>query len=114
MEWKLGAERLWSAPTLDFREAERLAADIFTLSTEAALRQAAAQALPSLRNAPLEGADRSTQYEARRRLSAIRDVLEALDAGLFGRRGIALTEEERYRQMPGLPLGRRLARAEIH
>jgi hypothetical protein len=117
MEWKLGVERLWSAATLDFREAEWLAADIVTRSQEATLRSASAQALPTLRNASLAGADRSTRDEARRRFGAIRDILQALDAAGFGRRGIApkpLTAEERYRRLLGLPLGRPLARAEIH
>jgi len=114
MEWKLGVERLWPAATLDYRAAERLAADIATYSGDAMLRQAATQALPSLRGAALENADRSTQDEARRRLGAMRDILQALDDTGFGRRGVALTPEARYRQMLGLPLGRRLARAEIH
>jgi hypothetical protein len=117
MEWRLGVERLWPAATLDYRAAERLAAEIATASGDAMLRQAATQALPSLRNASLENADRSTQDEARRRLGAMRDILQALDDTGFGRRGIAptpRTPEERYRQMLGLPLGRRLARAEIH
>lgn len=117
VEWKLDVERLWSAATLDFREAARVAAEIFTLGAETGLRQAAAQALPSLRNAALENADRSTRDEARRRFSTIRDVLHALDAGTFGRRDLApkpLTGDERHRQLLGLPLGRRLARAEIH
>jgi hypothetical protein len=117
MEWKLGVERLWPAAALDYRAAERLAAEIATASGDALLRQAATQALPSLRNAALENADRSTQDEARRLFGAIREVLHALDAGTFGRRDIArkpLTEEERYRRLLGLPLGRRLARAEIH
>ena len=117
MEWTLGVERLWSAAALDYREAERLAADIVTRSAEAALRAAAAQALPALRNASLAGADRSTQGEARRGFGAIREILREFDAAGFGRRGIApkpQTPEERYRQLLGLPLGRRLARAEIH
>ena len=117
MEWKLGVEALWSATPLDYREAERLAADIATASTDPTLRPAAAQALPTLRNAALENADRSTRDEARRRLGVIRDLLRALDTQRFGRRGTApkpRTPEERYRQMLGLPLGRRLARAEIH
>jgi hypothetical protein len=117
MEWKLGVERLWSAAALDYRQAERLAADIATGSSDAMLRPAAAQALPALRNASLDNADRSTQDEARRRLGVIRDILQELDAAGFGRRGVAptpLTPEQRYRQLLGLPLGRRLARAEIH
>jgi hypothetical protein len=117
IEWKLGIERLWRAAALDYRAAERLAAEISTGSADAQLRQAATQALPSLRNASLENADRSTQDEARRRLGAVRDILQALDDSGFGRRGVApkpLTPEQRYREMLGLPLGRRLARAEIH
>jgi hypothetical protein len=117
MEWKLGVERLWSAAMLDYREAERLAAEIVTVCGDATLRRAAAQALPALRNASLEHADRSTQDEARRRLGALRDILRALDAARFGQRGVApkqLSPEERHRQLLGLPLGRRLARAEIH
>jgi hypothetical protein len=117
MEWKLGVEALWSATPLDYREAERLAADIVTISTDPTLRPAAAQALPTLRNASLENADRSTRDEARRHLGVIRDLLRALDTQQFGRRGTApkpRTPEERYRQLLGLPLGRRLAPAEIH
>jgi hypothetical protein len=116
VEWKLGVERLWSAATLDFREAVRLAADIARGSGDAALRQSAAQSLPGLRTASLENVDRSTRDEARRRLGVICDILLALDTTRFGRRGAAqkpLSPEERYRQMLGLPLGRRLARAEI-
>jgi hypothetical protein len=117
MEWKLEVERLWPTATLDYRAAEQLAAEIVTGSVDAALRQAATQALPSLRNASLENADRSTQDEARRGFGVIREILQALDDAGFGRRGTApkpLTPEQRYRQMLGLPLGRRLARAEIH
>jgi hypothetical protein len=117
LEWKLDVERLWSAATLDYREAKRLAAEIAAGSRDAMLRPAAVQALPALRTASLEGADRSTRDEAWRRFGAIRDVLQALDAARFGRRGVApkpLSPEDRHRQILGLPLGRRLARSEIH
>src|ERR1700686_1814594 len=80
MEWKLGVERLWAAATLDERQADRLAADIARGGGDATLRQAAAQALPNLRNASLKNADRSTRDDARRRLGVMRDVLQALDA----------------------------------
>jgi hypothetical protein len=116
-EWKLAVEQLWSAAAPDYREAARLAAEIARASEEATLRQAATQALPSLRNASLGKADRSTKDHARRRLSAIRDVLHALNAPRFGKRGIdpkLLTPQERYRQILGLPLHRRLSGAEIH
>jgi hypothetical protein len=119
MEWKLGVERLWPAVALDYRAAERLAAEIATVSGsgDAALRQAAMVALPILRDASLANADRSTQDEARRRFGVIREILQALDDIGFGRRGATpkpLTPEQRYRQLLGLPLDRRLARAEIH
>jgi hypothetical protein len=116
-EWKLGVERIWSAAAPDFGEAARLAAEIAGASEEAMLRQAATQALPSLRNASHENADRSTLSAARRRLCVIHDVLISLTAPRFGKRGNApklLTPGERYRQMLGLPLGRRLSAPEIH
>jgi hypothetical protein len=50
-EWKFGVERIWSAAAPDYGEAARLAAEIAGASEEAILRQAATQALPSLRNA---------------------------------------------------------------
>jgi hypothetical protein len=71
----------------------------------------------SLRNAALTSADRRAREVAHRRLSVIRDVLHTLTAPRFGKRGTAPrmpTPEEHYRQMLGLPLGRRLAPTEIH
>lgn len=45
----------------------------------------------------------------------MRDALHGLAAPRFGKRGVtaSLTPEERHRQLLGLPLGRRLAAAEI-
>ncbi|MDB5606536.1 MAG: hypothetical protein JWP25_3436 [Bradyrhizobium sp.] len=116
-EWKLSVERLWSAAAPDYREAERLALDIARTSADVTLRQAATQALPSLRNALLKSADRSTKDLAWRRLSVIRDVLHVATAPRFGKRGNVskpLTPEEHHRQMLGLPFGRRLTAPEIH
>ena len=115
-EWKLGVERIWSAAAPDYREAAQLAADIARGSDDAALRDAATQALPSLRNALLKGADRSAKELARRRLSVVRDALHVLTAPRFGKRGAdpkPLTPEERHRQLLGLPFGRRLTGTEI-
>jgi hypothetical protein len=114
-EWKRSVEQLWSATAPNYREAVLLVAEIARGSEEAMLRGAAAQALPSLRNALLKKTDRSAKEVARRRLSGIRDVLYALDVPRFGkRRDRSLTPEERYRQLLGLPLGRRLSAPEIH
>jgi hypothetical protein len=116
-EWKLGIERLWSAPAPDYRQAVQIVAEIAGNSEEATLRRAATQALPSLRNAADKKADRSRKEQARRRLSGIRDILHALSAPQFGKRQISSkppTSEERYRQMLGLPLGRVLSVSEIH
>jgi hypothetical protein len=116
-EWKLGVERIWSAAAPDYREAAQLAAEIARGSDDAALREAAAQAVPGLRNASLTGADRSAKELARRRLSVVRDALHVLTAPRFGKRGVGpkhLTPEERHRRLLGLPLGRRLTGAEIH
>src|ERR1039457_6944818 len=85
-EWKLSVERIWSAATPDYGEAACLAAEISRASEEAMLRQAATQALPILRNASPEDADRSTTDAARRRLGVIREVLHALTTPQFGKR----------------------------
>jgi hypothetical protein len=84
-EWKRTVDRLWSASHFDYAAAARLAAEIAS-SDEPALQRAATQALPSLRGACLKGADRSAREVARRRLSALRDALHALDAPRFGKR----------------------------
>jgi hypothetical protein len=116
-EWKSGVERLWSATAPDDRDAARLLAEIARASDDPALRQAAVQALPGLRNASPGGAGRGSKELARRRLSVIRDILHALTAPQFGKRRSTparLTPEEQHRQLLGLPHGRRLAPAEIH
>src|SRR6266446_9461045 len=84
---------------------------------EAILRQAATQALPILRAASANSADQSTKDAARRRLGVVRDVLHTLGTQQFGKRETdpkPLAPGERYRQMLGLPLGRRLTGPEIH
>ena len=112
-EWKRTVDRLWSAPSLDYAQAARLAAEI-ARSEEPALQRAAAQVLPSLRGACLKGADRSAREVARRRLSALRDVLHALDAPRFGKRGhAALAPQVHHRRLLGLPPDRRLFGVEI-
>jgi hypothetical protein len=116
-EWRLGVERICSAAAPDYRAAARLAADIARASKEAILRQAATQALPILRNASADNADPITRDAARRRLGVISDVLHTLGTQQFGKRQAdpkPLAPGERYRQMLGLPLGRRLSGPEIH
>ncbi len=116
-EWKLGVERICSAAAPDYREAARLAADMARASGEAILRQAATQALPILRAAAANATDPVTGDAARRRLGVVRDALHALGTQQFGKRGTEskpLAPAERYRQMLGLPLGRRLSGPEIH
>jgi hypothetical protein len=116
-QWQSGVERLWSATAPDYRDAARLLAEIGRAGDDPALRQAAAQALPSLRDASLGGTGRGSKELARRRLSVVRDILHTLTAPQFGKRGntpMRLTPEEHHRQLLGLPLGRRLAAPEIH
>ena len=116
-EWKLGVERLWSATAPDYRQAAQLAEQIARGAEDAGLRQAAMQALPSLRNAAVRKADQRTKDLAWRRFSVVRDVLHTLTLPRFGKRGAPsplLTPEQHYRQLLGLPFGRRLAGAEIH
>jgi hypothetical protein len=115
-EWKLGVERLWTAVP-DYRQAARLVAEIARGADDATLRQAAMQALPSLRNACADKADRGAKDLAWRRFSLVRDALHTLTLPRFGKRGHvakSLTPEQHYRQMLGLPFGRRLAGSEIH
>jgi hypothetical protein len=114
--WKLALDRFWRDPAPDYREIARLVTEM-ALSDEITLRQAATQAMPSLRNAVVMKSDRTAGEIVRRRLGLIHDALHALTAPQFGKRGIAPkvpTPEERYRQMLGLPPGRRLDPAEIH
>jgi hypothetical protein len=116
-EWKLGVERICSAAAPDYREAARLAAEMAGASGEAMLRQAATQALPILRAAAAKTADPITRDAARRRLGVIRDVLHTLSTQQFGKRETnpkPLASGERYRQMLGLPLDRRLSAPAIH
>lgn len=75
------------------------------------------RALPILRSALQEGADRTITDAARRRLGILRDTLHDLATPRFGRRSFVakpMTQDECYRQMLGLPFGCRLAAAEIH
>ncbi len=116
-EWKRNIDRFWSAAAPDYLDAARLAAEIAHGSDNVALRQAATQALPSLRSAALKKAGQSSKDLARRRFSVVRDMLHALTAPQFGKRHTApksLTPEEHYRQLLGLPFGRRLVNTEIH
>jgi hypothetical protein len=124
-EWKRAIDRFWSVASSDYLDAARLAAEIAQESDEAALRQAAMQALPSLRNAVIRKASQGSKDLARRRLGIVRDILHALTAPQFGKRTSApgspkasparsLTPEQRHRELLGLPLGRRLEGAEIH
>jgi hypothetical protein len=116
-DWKHRIERIWSAAAPDYHEAACLAEEIARATDQAVLRQAATQALPILRTAAHDGADPSTHDAALRRLNVVRDVLRALTTPAFGKREVAakvLTAEERFREMLGLPLGRRLSAPEIH
>jgi hypothetical protein len=116
-EWKLALERIWSAAAPDYHAAACLVADIASASEQTMLRQAATQALPILRSASSEAADRSTREAARRRLGVVRDVLHELTTPRFGKRQTlskSLSPEECYRQLLGLPLDRRLSGVEIH
>jgi hypothetical protein len=116
-EWKLEVERIWLADAPDWTEAARLADVIARLGDEAKLRQAATQALPILRHAAADAADREVAEAARRRLGIIRDVLHELTTPKFGKRELParrLTPEECHRHLLGLPLDRRLTPSEIH
>jgi hypothetical protein len=116
-EWKFGVDRIWLAASPDYADALRIVAEIADVSEETLLRQAAKQALPSLRNASTGNADGDTRDAARRRLRVVLEVLHTLASPRFGKREASVklpTLEERYRQLLELPLDRRLSAAEIH
>ncbi|VIO79587.1 hypothetical protein CI1B_79210 [Bradyrhizobium ivorense] len=115
--WKLAIDRFREASDPDYGEMARMVAEIAATDIDETLRQAAAQVLPIARQSAQRSADRRTKAMALRRLGIISDALHMLSAPQFGRRGLApkvLTQEDQYRQMLGLPLGRRLAPSEVH
>jgi curved DNA-binding protein CbpA len=111
--WKRDTDRLWSASPFDVREAAALAAEIARHGADETLRQAAAQALPSLRGACLKTADQMSRNVARWRFSAIRDALHALDAPRFGKRAAVPESEQQHRRLLGLAPERQLSDPEI-
>jgi hypothetical protein len=115
-EWQRAVDRFSQSSAPDYSEMARLVGAM-AASEETLLRQAATQALPSLRGASAPSADKTMQEAARRRVGIIRDVLHSLSVPRFGKRGEVLrplTPEERHRELLRLPLGRKLARAEIN
>jgi hypothetical protein len=112
-QWKREADRLWSVSPFDIREAAGLAAEIARHAADETLRQAAAQALPSLRGACLKTSDQMSRNIARRRFGAIRDELHALDAPRFGKREAMPASEQQHRRLLGLAAERQLSEPEI-
>jgi hypothetical protein len=112
-QWKRDSDRLWSGSPFDVREAAALAAEIARNGADETLRQAAAQALPSLRGASLKTSDQMSRNIARRRFGAIRDVLHALDAPRFGKRAAVPASEQQHRLLLGLSPDRQLSDPEI-
>jgi hypothetical protein len=112
-QWKRDTEQLWAASPFDCRQAAALAAEIARHGGDKQLRQAAAQALPSLRGACLKTSDQMERNVARRRFGAIRDALHALDAPRFGRRAAVPASEQQHRRLLGLPSERQLSEPEI-
>ncbi|HEV7881782.1 hypothetical protein [Bradyrhizobium sp.] len=111
--WQRDTDRLWSASPFDVREAAALAAEIARHGEDERLRQAAAQALPSLRGACVKTSDRMSRNLAHRRFAAIRDALYALDAPRFGKRAHVPDGEQQHRRLLGLPFGRPVSDPEI-
>jgi hypothetical protein len=112
-QWKRAADRLWSASPFDVGAAAALAAEIARHGEDERLRQAATQALPSLRGASLKTSDQMSRNVARRRFGAIRDALHTLDAPRFGQRAAVPAGEAQHRRLLGLPPERQLSESEI-
>jgi hypothetical protein len=111
--WKREIELLGSSSPFDYRQAAALAAEIARHGADETLRQAAAQALPSLRGACLKTSDQMSRNVARRRFGAIRDSLHVLDAPRFGKRTVAPAPEQQHRLLLGLPPDERLEESKI-
>ncbi|MHB8271225.1 J domain-containing protein [Bradyrhizobium sp.] len=112
-QWKRDTDRLWTGAPFDVRGAAALAAEIARHCADETLRQAAAQALPSLRGACSKTSDQMSRNIARRRFGAIRDALHALDAPRFGKRAAVPASEQQHRLLLGLPAERQLSGSEI-
>ncbi|MCP3373450.1 J domain-containing protein [Bradyrhizobium cajani] len=114
--WKLGLERLRSAQSADWAEADRLVAEIVRMSSDVTLRHAAEQALPVLRQA-VNNDDHGVTLAAQRRIGVVLDVVHELTAPRFGRRNAMpkkLSSEDRARKVLGLPLAVQLTCEDIN
>jgi hypothetical protein len=115
--WKRAADELAAAASFDHRAATLLAGEIARVSADVGLQHAASQALPPLRAAVADGADRRSKAIAERRFAAVRDALHTLTLPRFGKRESpdkVFTPEEHHRRLLGLPLDRRLFGPEIN
>jgi len=115
--WKPSLERLRMAPSVNWNEARRIAAEISRGSTNAALRQSAEQALPIMQQAALNGTDRDMIAAALRCLGGILEIINGRVAPNFGRRSAVVeqaTPEERARKTLGLPIAVQLTCDDIH
>ncbi len=116
-QWKRTVEQLYAEPVLDDLAAAQLAAEMARPDMPPMLRQAAAAALPSLRNAMVKGAERRVRDLARRRFGAVLNELRVLTAPRFGKRrrsGETLSPDEFHRHLLGLPSSGHLSNPEIH
>jgi len=115
--WKLSLERLRTAPSLDWNKAGRIVAEIARGSTTATLRHAAEQALPAMRQAMHDSANRDIVAAAMRHLEEILEIFHGRVAPRFGRRAVLpeqMAREDRARMTLGLPLAVRLTCEDIH
>jgi hypothetical protein len=115
--WKRAADEISAAAAFDHRAAVDLTGEIARHAADAALQQAAAQALPTLRAAIAKGADRQSMAIAERRFAVMRDALHVLTLPRFGKRESpdrVFTPEECHRRLLGLPLERPLFGSEIN
>ena len=100
--WKRDTDRLWTVSPFDVRGAAALAAEIARHGANESLRQAAAQALPSLRGACSKTSDQMsrTSRGGASAPSATRCMRSTCRAG---ERAAVPASEQQHRQLLGLP-----------
>ena len=115
--WKVRIDRLRTAQSVNWVEAQVVANDIARTSSNAVLRDAAEQALPLLHRAATESDDRDLVAAALRCLGGIAEAMNGRSAPRFGQRSVPparVNHEDHARKALGLPPVVQLSHADVN